>query len=328
MPLKARVPHLRCAQMSEKMGDDKAKVVAIIVTYRARAQQFEKALRALLPQVSEVVVVDNTPSEFESEAVIVASICDSFRVTLLAQGRNTGIAAAQNIGLEATKTLGAEYVLFSDQDSLAQAGMVETLVTTANELRKSGVAVGCVCPAYYDTVTEQPFRFQVSEPGKWFYRSVDAATANPWREVITSISSGTLVPVSVLERVGGMREDFFIDNVDIEWCHRARAYGFRNFGTSRARLVHALGDHSMRVWWFGWRRDSVYSTLRLRYRFRNSIALLRLKHVPLAWCVRSGLYWIGTAYAQVLFSGRPLPSFVAILRGLRDGVLGRSGQIV
>jgi rhamnosyltransferase len=38
----------------------------------------------------------------------------------------------------------------------------------------------------------------------------------------------------VLREVGPMREDFFIDHVDIEWSHRMRAAGHALFGVGAA----------------------------------------------------------------------------------------------
>ncbi|EQD74077.1 hypothetical protein B1B_02878, partial [mine drainage metagenome] len=46
-----------------------------------------------------------------------------------------------------------------------------------------------------------------------------------------------------------MREDFFIDNVDIEWSHRARAAGFSLFGVGAAVMFHSMGDQALRVWY-------------------------------------------------------------------------------
>jgi rhamnosyltransferase len=124
-----------------------------------------------------------------------------------------------------------------------------------------------------------------------------------------------------------MREDFFIDHVDTEWCHRARALGFRNFGTARTRLAHHLGDALFRVWYFGWQRHSEYSPVRLYYRFRNFILLCRLPHVPLRWAMRASWYWLGNAYAHCLFAERRWANLRAVARGLWDGMRGRSGPL-
>jgi rhamnosyltransferase len=124
-----------------------------------------------------------------------------------------------------------------------------------------------------------------------------------------------------------MLDEFFIDDVDIEWCHRARSRGLANFGTARARLVHNLGDAPFRAWCLGWRSMSQYSTTRLYYRFRNFVLMTRLPHVPFLWSVRASGYWLLSLYAHCLFAERRCDNAKAIFRGLRDGMLGRTGRM-
>jgi rhamnosyltransferase len=303
-----------------------ARVLAVVVTFRPQADELLPLLQALSPQVEAVLVVDNTPGDDEGIESLLAPLRPMLpNLELRRTGENLGIAAAHNIGISAALAGGYDYILLSDQDSLPSAGMVGALVDCCDGLQARGVRVGCVCPEYFDGVTGQVFRFQVQCPDKFFYRSVAIDPAQPWIEIITTISSGTLIPRGALEAVGPMREDFFIDHVDTEWCHRARALGFRNFGTARARLTHHLGEASFRVWYFGWKKHSEYSPLRLYYRFRNFALLCRLPHVPLRWSIRAGWYWLGNAYAHCLFAQHRLANLRGIVSGLRDGLLGRTG---
>ena len=39
-----------------------------------------------------------------------------------------------------------------------------------------------------------------------------------------------------------MKESYFIDNVDLEWCFRAKSLGFDLVGTDGAVLYHAIGE--------------------------------------------------------------------------------------
>ena len=41
-----------------------------------------------------------------------------------------------------------------------------------------------------------------------------------------------------------MKESYFIDNVDLEWCFRAKSLGFDLVGTDAAVLYHAIGERS------------------------------------------------------------------------------------
>ena len=99
-----------------------------------------------------------------------------------------------------------------------------------------------------------------------------------------------------------MREEYFIDKVDIEWCFRARASKYQLFGTGRAHMYQRLGDGGIKVWFFGWRDVSSYSPLRV-YLSGTKLCcdvspwLCRLemeaeKRVVYAWyCLLSRRFW-------------------------------------
>jgi len=303
-------------------------VLGIVVTFHPAADALLPLLRSLAQQVDALLVVDNTPGTGEDIEVVLAPLRASLsRLRLLRLGDNIGIAAAQNIGIRIALEEGFDYVLLSDQDSLPAPDMVEVLRGCSEQLKSQGARVGCICPEYFDRTTEQAYRFQVQRPGKWFYSSMPGDTAKLWFEIIISISSGTLIPREALEAVGPMREDFFIDHVDSEWCLRARALGYHNFGTTRTRLTHQLGDAPFRVWYFGWGMHSEYSPVRLYYRFRNFVLLCRLPHVPFRWAVRASWFWLGNVYAHCVFAQHGWNNICAIVLGLWDGMLGRSGPL-
>lgn len=303
-------------------------VFALVVTYHPQASELQSLLQLLAPQVDHVLVVDNTPGTVDGIERLLTPLRGIMpHLRLQRTGRNLGIAAAQNIGIRMALDEGFDYVFFSDQDSLPDAGMVASLRDCCTQLQEQGARVACVCPEYFDETTSQMFRLQVQVPGRLFYRSMRGDPEVLAQEIITTISSGTLVPRAALEQVGGMREDFFIDHVDTEWCLRARALGLHNYATARARLVHRLGDSPFRAWYLGWRSHNGYSPVRLYYRFRNFVLLCRLPHVPLRWSLRAGWYWLGNAYAQCLFARHRAASARAIALGLWDGLRGRSGPI-
>lgn len=304
-----------------------ARVLAVVVTYRPEPGPLRRLLEALAAQeVDEILVVDNTPGEASGPAPsqVISGNAGETPISTWRMGANSGIGAAQNVGIRKALAEGFDYVLLSDQDSEPRQGMVEALVECCAQRSAAG-PVGCVAPAYHDRSTGQDFAFQVMPPGALWYRSLPADRAIPAVEIITTISSGSLIPRSALEAVGGMREDFFIDHVDTEWCHRARAAGHRNYGTALARLEHALGGEPFRVWYGRWRVHSEYPPSRLYYRFRNFVRMARLPHVPLRWTVRAAWYWAGNAYAHVLFARRRMANLRAILLGMRDGVMDRRG---
>lgn len=304
-----------------------ARVLSVVVTYHPERSITQALIETLLEQVDAVHVVDNTPGGCDWLAGLGEAHQRSGALRIAQLGENRGIAAAQNVGLRAALVEGFDYVLLSDQDSIPPPAMAETLVQVARDLSEQGVKVGCVCPQYYDETTAQTFRFQVNRPGRLFYSSVDPEPARPVFEIVTTISSGSLLSRDALAEAGLMREEFFIDHVDTEWCHRSRWHGFAVYGTSLVRLNHRLGDGRFNVWFFGWRAQSVYSPVRLYYRFRNFVLLCRLGHVPMRWKIRAGWYWLGNLYAHLIFGPKRKESALMILKGIADGLRRRGGPL-
>ena len=301
-------------------------VLAVVVTYRPDTAVLTDLLRELLAQADQVLIVDNTPAHDDRVHAALADfpeIAGTLRLVRL--GSNLGIAAALNIGIQAAIAEHFDYVLLSDQDSLPASDMLAQLLAVAHRLLATGVRLGSVSPAYVDHVTGQMFSFQVQEPGRAFYRSLPGDCADPWVEVITQISSGSLIPCSVFAEVGFMREDYFIDYVDSEWCHRARHHGHQLYGTSLAAMGHRMGDATFPVWYLRWRPFTAYAPQRLYYRFRNFALLMRCDYVPWRWKVRASWYWLGNIYAYLLFSRRRMQNAKFIVRGLWDGLRGRTG---
>lgn len=297
---------------------------AVVVTFRPDMVAFLNLLDVLLPQVERTIVVDNTPQQdVRVESMLASSQFDA--VDLLRLGSNQGIATALNVGIQSALSAGATHILLSDQDSLPEGSMVAELMQASQRLSAEGRRVAAVGPTYIDRHTGITFPFQSMLPGKFFYGHKRASKTSPIVDALILITSGTLIGAEMLLDIGPMREDFFIDHVDIEWCHRARSMGYSLYGVHQAVMHHALGDAAAQVWYFGWRRESVYSPERVYYRIRNFVALCRLPAIQLRWKVRSSWYLLGFVYSQVIFGKHRLACLGMALRGLGDGLLGRMG---
>lgn len=303
-----------------------SRVFAVVVAYFPDTEVLRALLDTLLAQTAGVVVVDNTPAEDRRVESLCATLAqDTLRLTRL--GKNFGIACALNVGIDVALAAGATHVLLSDQDSLPSSDMVKKLLQAYADLLASGQRVGAVGPTYTDRHTGITFPFQVDVLGRFFYQHRRPDAMHPIVEALTLITSGTLISAPVLRDVGRMREDFFIDHVDIEWSHRARAAGYALFGVGAALMFHSMGDHALRVWYFGWRQESAYSPVRVYYRVRNFVALCRMPTIRWRWKVRNGWYALGVVYTQTLFGEQRFASLRMAVHGLWDGLCKRMGPL-
>lgn len=296
-------------------------ICAVVVAFEPKPALLQELVTRLLPQVNKILVVDNTPASGDvTEVALHLWASPDDRVSLVRFGRNLGIAAGMNEGIRIARNEGYEYVLLSDQDSRPAKDMVSQLLDAGRSMVKHGVRVGCVCPAFVDLVTGQPVPFQVHLPGQLFYSKCSAEEAVPVVEIITAITSGSLISMDALKIVGPMNEDLFIDYVDTDWCHRARACGLRLFGVGTAKLEHRLGEDAFRVWYLKWRWFNDCSPRRMYFRVRNFLFLCRQDYVPLSWKVRTGWNWLGNIYAYCIYSPRRIQHARWIVKGVLDGL--------
>tara|TARA_R110002094_G_scaffold28438_16_gene41457 strand:- start:9755 stop:10732 length:978 start_codon:yes stop_codon:yes gene_type:complete len=303
-------------------------ITSIVVTYHPQSAELAPLLDRLLDQTETVILVDNTPG---TDNPALASICthssNPERCVVIRFGENLGIAKALNEGCERAMLLGSAFVLLSDQDSLPASDMVAKLMDCYRACNGKNGRIAAVGPTYTDTHTGVTYPFQSQRKGKFFYSHAVASEESPYIDALSLITSGTLIPVAALLRVGPMREDFFIDQVDVEWGLRARNLGFRLIGCGSAKMHQSMGEGAIRVWYFGWRRESLYSPLRIYYRLRNFVALLKDPKINWRWKIRSSWYFMGLVYTHLVFGPQRRKSIEHSTKGILDGINGRMGKL-
>lgn len=301
------------------------RVFAVVVAYLPEISALADLLNLLAAQVERIFVVDNSPLD----DLRVERLCrkmDASNVELIALGENLGVATALNVGIRSAKLAGADHVLLSDQDSVPAIDMVAGLLRAREALCTQGFKVAAVGPSFTNVNSGKLFAFHVELKGRPLYGRRSASVEQPQVEVLTLITSGTLASIEALDVIGPMREDFFIDCVDTEWCYRARALGYVLYGTLWATMVHRMGDATLRVWFFGWIKANAHSPLRIYYQTRNLLRLHYLGYRGMRWRLRN--IWSITAifYCHVIFGASRFASLRMALLGLFDGFRGRMGK--
>jgi L-rhamnosyltransferase len=276
-------------------------ICAVLVTYRPDNARLAQVLHALRETVDAVVVVDNASPELDEARLRAA--WPSLIVKRL--DSNKGIATAQNEGVALARQAKCRYVLFLDQDSLPQPGMVVRLRAALERLRAEGLRVACVGPQVRLSGSASAASF--SRLAWLGVRRAPCPDETAAVECDFLLSSGSLVPLEVIDRVGGMEDEFFIDQVDTEWCLRARSMGFRVFGACGAILEHRLGEAYSRIWLGRWRHLPRHKPFRYYYIFRNSLLLFRRDYASAKW-VWFQFQWLGALF-------------------LRYGIFGRDGEL-
>jgi rhamnosyltransferase len=201
--------------------------VAVIVTFQPEADVVRHA-EALVGQVVRIVVVDNGSGPRGMTILNSLSALPSAHV--IRNPVNEGIARALNQGAQAAMDAGADWLLTLDQDAAPGAEIV----------RIAGHATG----AY-----PWPKRIAVigAASRRDLARSSGPATrGQPWIETGSVITAGSFVSLDAYRAIGGFREDLFIDYVDIEFCLRARASGYRVLASRAPTMTHRIGQPTVR----------------------------------------------------------------------------------
>lgn len=296
-------------------------ICAVVVTYRPDPVRLEQLLHVLTRAVGTVVVVDNGSPSLDDRRLVRQFPSLIFKKLVA----NQGIAVAQNVGISVAKARDASHVLFLDQDSVPEDGMVSRLYGALQKLQQDGCKVACVGPRVRFPGSHDLSRFV--RLGWIGGRRDHCFDESGTVECDVLISSGSLVPLYVLDDVGTMEERLFIDQVDTEWCLRAQSRGYRIFGVCGAVLEHSLGEHAYRVWIGRWRRLPRHKPFRYYYIFRNTVLLFRRSYVPPKWTLYH-LRWLLALFIAYGVFARPREGELRMmLRGIADGVRGITGKL-
>lgn len=300
-------------------GEGLFKVAAVIVTHQPAPDKLRELLSAVASQVSFSVVVDNG-SNFNVLQFVESAYPGI--VSCIALKYNLGIALAQNIGISRAREMGADYVLLSDQDSVPHHSMVRVLLAALEKICTTEKSLACVGPRYLDDRQRNPPPF-IRVIGLALKRC-HCTAEDSIVPVDYLISSGCLIPMKVLEQVGGMREDLFIDYVDIEWGLRARHAGVQSYGVCSAHMEHNLGDSPIRL--FG-KHIPLHTPLRHYYHFRNAVLLYKESWIPLNWKLVDGWRLCLKYVFYSLFAKPRLAHWQMMSLGVWHGLVGKTGKI-
>jgi rhamnosyltransferase len=277
-----------------------ATTAAVIVSFHPDAHLRDR-LHPLIGQVDAILVVDNGSTG--DQLAPLGPFIDAGKVHMIANGTNLGIATALNQGAAWAAAKGYDWFLTLDQDAAPGPDLVAEAARVFDAFPDSAPAV-----------------IGASSIGR-------GCAEDPGRAVRAVITAGALHAVSAWTAIGGFREDFFIDYVDVEYCLRARRSGYSVLLACRPTMEHVIGRprtvktivrsftpshhdpvrryyitrNRIRVWRGYWRREPRYVAFDMNAAARELVKLL-------------------------LFESRRGAKVRAVIRGMIDGIRGATGR--
>ena len=217
---------------------------------------------------------------------------------------NKGIAKALNHAIHLANIDGHKYLMTMDQDSKFTdeelAKYIEEAINLFKE-DKSIILCGINHLAYFPKSPQQR------------YERVD--------EVITS---GMILDIEKVEKIGGFLEKLFIDYVDYELCYRAYKNGFTCMMINDCYLTHQVGSvNPIDRYGIHFNNHNEHNKYRMYYLFRNMIYIL--KKYPFNW-KKSVKDQTKNLLKIVLVEENKKEKIVNVLLGIKDGIIGRYGH--
>jgi rhamnosyltransferase len=222
--------------------------------------------------------VDNTPAE---KNINHSSLLQRFpNAVILSTGKNLGIAKSLNIGIEAALNNNASWLLTMDQDSYFDVDQAEKYFRSCAEMEKDNIAI--LSPAHKKVLTDDVI---------CMYKKNDHV-----------MTSGNLLNLEVIKKIGSFNEDLFIDSVDHDYCLRANLCGFEVLQATNCFIQHVLGELYSGTFLFGMKKKTFYihSPKRVYFIVRNALYLYRHYKVKYPKFIKQHYKYIGEDLIQIL----------------------------
>ena len=227
-------------------------LTVIIVSWNCREDL--AACLASLPGANtatsvQIVVVDNASGD-GTVAMVEASFP---HVRLVKNAENVGFAAANNQALKMSRS---RYLLLLNPDTIVHPGAFDVLVrfmdhhpdawcagpalaNTNGTLQRTGVRF----PSLWNIFCESLLLDRMFPMGRLFGAHRELYTdPSKLRKVDYVQGAALLVRQEVIERIGGLDENFFMYFEEADWCYRMRESGGSVFYVPEATVVHLGGE--------------------------------------------------------------------------------------
>lgn len=193
-------------------------IVGVVVLYNPDFENIIKNINSYVSKLDKLLIVDNSES-FDEKISNFFKYQDSVCYKYLEE--NKGIAYALNRGIDYAKEHNANWLLTMDQDSSFSNDNFYKFINFIKVKSNS----------YNDGVIFSPLHkvpYLIKEQGITKVRSV--------------MTSGNIINMKLIDKIGYFDEDLFIDSVDHEYCYRINKKGYSVYRINNIELEHNLGE--------------------------------------------------------------------------------------
>jgi len=279
------------------------RICCLIITFNPNAVLIE-LINSIKNQVDKILIVDNNSDKIILENI--QKIVECNNISLILNNENFGIAKALNQGVFEARKMKYDWVITFDQDSTPYNNIID-IISNVYELYPDKSKIGAI-------------GVNALNPNSERYYNVPDHKEYCERDYL--ITSGCLISIDAFMKVGGFREDFFIDNVDLEYSLRLRKYGKISLITNACGMMHEAGAVIRRKCCGIKISTTNHNITRRYYMARNHVILSKEYFLKFPYFILKTNYFFFLSLIKILISDdNKKLKIMASLRGIKDGIL-------
>ncbi|STO32267.1 rhamnosyltransferase [Fusobacterium necrogenes] len=275
------------------------KIYGVVVLYNPNISETINNINSYVSELDKLYIIDNSEKENYTRLENYITINKNIEYTWL--GENKGIAKALNVGKNKAINEEADYFLTIDQDSSFKNNfreMINWLIN--NELLLEKVAI--ISPIHN-------------------LKEKNIKTKNKLEEKEIVMTSGNILNLNLIKNIGDFNEDFFIDEVDHEFCYRIREKGYKILCLNDIELNHKLGNLK------NYKFFSVtnHNYIRRYYITRNRLYMIkRFPELKKKYIIKN----FSDFFKIILFEKNKIKKIKYFFKGIDDFYKNKKGKLV
>lgn len=203
-------------------------------------------IKSYLNHLDKLYIVDNSNNNnFE----LTKNLGEITYIPLLC---NKGIAYALNVGVKKALDEKYDFILTMDQDSEYEEGMFFKYINFVKNDKEEDIGIYSSIPLIGKRKEYSNEEYQYAE---------------------VAMTSGSLINLNIIKKVGLFNEDFFIDEVDTEFSFRVRDNGFKIKVVNNTFFKHSIGN--TKRYKFGG-KVTHHNYIRRYYITRNKLYMIKI----------------------------------------------------
>lgn len=263
------------------------KILAVVVTYYPDKELLTSNIEAFVQDVDHILIWENTPESVKKQYRYINHI----KVEYCSDNKNS-ISRALNYAWQYAKTHQYDYLLTMDQDS--KWVNFSSFVKYVNN-EKNNHAI--YSPYIYGTPLENSINY------------IDWA-----------ITSGMLIPISIIDELGGYNERFAIDGIDMDFCIRAKLNNIPVIALKDYRMIQRFGTPQKKTFLLFSFFCYNYAASRYYEIYCSHLYFLINYRLSPHMCIRLlETCILKIPFKLIMYEDNKVEKIKSILRGVRDG---------